>query len=591
VATSYYPFIDPADSPVIWEFASDETGYVSDATFYSTNIVLSGNNSIPVNGDTITIDGITFTASSNPVNNNEWDLFPFGNSVGLAQRINDNPALNWKYTATGGQAFGTDFGLLLVAKIAGSAGNAVITSESSVSTNTRWGITQNETLGQDTSRAMELQNNNYKVLIEIWSTAEKFSDASVLAGDGTLTKLIGKIEKPYLGENKFIFDVAPYLRQIADDNSIDLPAYQLRVYEKIDNQFGFPETNFIFETRMRGIQTAALPVNNRSMLNYITQVYAVGDSLAGATLNYKRALTDRPINTYFYQRALPPVFILSTDYRVNELDFFSSKTGDVVTFQNVSSTNNVLGAPELKYETNSGRIWVIDKLPFRRSIDVSDRDGYTSDITFTCQSVLNFGTLLERSAALRSEFSGSVSTGKLDSLLDNIYETRPIRDYLRTAELYTWEKIELECDQVATPIFWKNRFGLWDYFEFIGVTEETVDRDSVDFEKNNYVTYNKQLWQQKSEVTSNLQTEYTITSGWVDLEHMQYLKNLLASNEQYISLDYINLNAFDFYQWDQTEFPTFIKIIDFEWEVNSEEDLFNLTLTYRLSIDHNNIRQ
>jgi len=153
-------------------------------------------------------------------------------------------------------------------------------------------------------------------------------------------------------------------------------------------------------------------------------------------------------------------------------------------------------------------------------------------------------------------------------------------DGINPAYQFTEEKTyRFEIDEMPRKwgILFQNALGLFDSFDFIGVVEETISRDTdnytvpltfgatgslVDGFKNT-ATYNTRIIKK---VIAN--------TGWIDETHFDWLMELMNSNNIYST---------------STTNQNYVNLIEYQYKKSSLDDLFDIECTFEWTIYENNI--
>lgn len=126
-------------------------------------------------------------------------------------------------------------------------------------------------------------------------------------------------------------------------------------------------------------------------------------------------------------------------------------------------------------------------------------------------------------------------------------------------------------------VLFQNALGMYDAFDFIGMTEETINRNvdsytvplnyningSISAGQKNIATYN-------TKITKKIKCN----TGWIDEDHFDWLMEMLKSNNIY-----------------STSITTqnYLNLTDFTYKKSSLEDLFDIECTFMWTIIENNV--
>lgn len=145
---------------------------------------------------------------------------------------------------------------------------------------------------------------------------------------------------------------------------------------------------------------------------------------------------------------------------------------------------------------------------------------------------------------------------------------------------YTEKKqYRFEIDEMPRKmnILFQNALGMYDSLDFIGVVEETINRDTGSYTVPiNYGVNGSMPTGQKHYATydTRVTNKLICNTGWIDETHFDWLKEMLKSNNIYnansINIDYLNLT-----EWK------YIK--------SSLDDLFDVEVTFEYTIYENNV--
>jgi hypothetical protein len=148
-----------------------------------------------------------------------------------------------------------------------------------------------------------------------------------------------------------------------------------------------------------------------------------------------------------------------------------------------------------------------------------------------------------------------------------------------------------ETDKVV-KVWFRNKFGVFDQFEFVSETEERFDTKDVGYERSQKLSskYNRDVGQQRV-FTKDLTHRFTINSGYVDKEHYDWLLELVSSTELWVLENVQYHNFFLGYTPPNAKQFVQIRITDSDWQASTASDLFNLRLTHEIATPINAQRQ
>lgn len=114
-------------------------------------------------------------------------------------------------------------------------------------------------------------------------------------------------------------------------------------------------------------------------------------------------------------------------------------------------------------------------------------------------------------------------------------------------------RFEIEDKPRKFGIVFQNKLGGYDSFDFIGIVERTIDRSSGTYTVP--INYNQdgsagQGFKSTATFDTKVTNKLVMNSGWIDLEHFEWLKELLESNDVYSyttsNQNYLNVDAFKY---------------------------------------------
>lgn len=145
---------------------------------------------------------------------------------------------------------------------------------------------------------------------------------------------------------------------------------------------------------------------------------------------------------------------------------------------------------------------------------------------------------------------------------------------------YSEEKIyRFEIDEQPRKfgILFQNSLGGYDSFDFIGVVEETIDRDigsytmPLDYNTNGDLP---QAFKSKATYNTKVTKKIICNSGWIDEDHMDWLMEMLKSNNIY---SYTTTNQ------------NYLNLIEYKYNKSSLDDLFDMEVTFEQTIYENSL--
>lgn len=126
-------------------------------------------------------------------------------------------------------------------------------------------------------------------------------------------------------------------------------------------------------------------------------------------------------------------------------------------------------------------------------------------------------------------------------------------------------------------VLFQNSLGTFDTFDFIGVVEKQVNRETGEFVMPTQPTNTGRLRQgfkHNAVYDTKITKQITCNSGYLDRTHYNWLMEILQSNEIY---NYTEDNQH------------FLKIVNYSFIESSQEDLFDLEVTFQHTIYKNNV--
>lgn len=559
--------LEPHGTPILFEFNSNVSGTAFKAiAYYIPTLATTA-------GSTVTIFGEIFTASANPQTSQEF----FSNNLtqpslglsmsSLADCINQNTNLNWRFTAESSTT-----NVKLTAKYTGSSYELIIPTTLDSSSPTWLNIQS----GTDGNRGQQLQNYNYTVFAEIWGYSQQPASWGGVDTIVTGANLLTTITQKWNPSNSFIFDVSQYLRSLTSFTlpRIDdtpqfryFPNHLMPYYIKYGESFNggynistgnpidtstditnlFERKYYINQTPLRWACEGALDLAINDVDKW--RLYWENVRNAGTANGYNSVLpltlapryklvrrTDQAEYLYFFSTN-DLQFSTHRSYRIRTIFTFTDGTTDVST---THLTNN---------QDGSG-LMCVDIRGFYIDLQLVEGNNNKRVLEYTCT--------IER-------------TNDGGANWDNF-----------TEQSYT---LDLNYEPARyNKIYWKNCFGVMDQFEFDGLKQDKLNVDNIEYRQ----TLTRLPGYQRSKHQSNIlkrdsKTRYTFNTGWVDKDHMNFLKDMCLSNKHWIRSTYFNA-TFD-------DIPVFlaVNLIDSNWQFDNEDKLFNLEVTFEIAVDDNNL--
>jgi len=148
--------------------------------------------------------------------------------------------------------------------------------------------------------------------------------------------------------------------------------------------------------------------------------------------------------------------------------------------------------------------------------------------------------------------------------------------YYSTPKTY---KFFRQCNRPTTNFIFFNKWGGWDSLEFRGENKISVERDikqinrPIPLNTNNLNTISSEI-SLVNQIDSD--TIYNINSGYMSKTHYNWSRELLDSTATFI--------------WDESLMQyRHIIITGFDYEFRSEQQEFNLNISYRYTVNNNNV--
>lgn len=555
--------LDPADSPVYFVFNSDvyATSGAPAMAYLFPNYT---NANIPITvavGDTITIYDQVFTASNNPGFNEFFAGTTADQNLiveSLADAINQNNSLNWRLTA---QAITSGLPqVVLVSKYIGSNFNLILSS--SFANNPT--VIRSNFDSNNLNRGQELEGYDYKVFIEIW---QKNPNVSLGSQDFTSDdRLLVTLSQAWNNSNRFVFDISAYLKSMITplelrttvyDNGVKLVngligSYYIKYGEEFVGGYNkstgkpsdpvnnitntYPRKIYIGQTNVRWTANGVFPLNynpsdntqywRQFLLNSLNNDQYLEIDILSTQPNYK--LRRRTIDTELVFIVLYNDKKYSSDRNYRIYSTYTFNDGTTIGNQYTHVSNNV----------NESGVFVIDMAWNKLNID-------------TVESAYGLRVI---SSNHRIQVFRNSSWHNVSKSINYQYD------------------LNTEPSNYLT-FYWENSFGVIDQFTFEGTEIANVDISPTDYQRSlidKRGNYRNEA--QLRTLNKKLVDRISYSTGWIDKDHMNWLKDLLISNRVWIkeANDYVA-----------------IKITDNNWQVDRDADLYNLDITYELAIENN----
>jgi hypothetical protein len=138
-------------------------------------------------------------------------------------------------------------------------------------------------------------------------------------------------------------------------------------------------------------------------------------------------------------------------------------------------------------------------------------------------------------------------------------------------------RYDLEEPQNRLGVAFLNKLGTFDTYEFIGIEEQLVNRSTKTYTVPRKILPDgsspegfKSLATYDTQVTKRLR----VNSGWIDQQHYDWLIEMVSSN--------------DIYSYS-TDYDNYLNVENFTYTKNSNDNLYNLEITFIQTLFENNI--
>ncbi|MFW6377355.1 MAG: hypothetical protein ACOCZ5_01790 [bacterium] len=126
-------------------------------------------------------------------------------------------------------------------------------------------------------------------------------------------------------------------------------------------------------------------------------------------------------------------------------------------------------------------------------------------------------------------------------------------------------------------IIFQNQLGGFDSIDFVGIVEETIDRESGNF--TNPINFAqdgsaRQGFKKNTVYDTKITNKITANTSWINLEHFNWLKELMKSNEIYSYT---------------TENQNYLILDSFKYKKSSLDDLYEVECTFIETTFENNV--
>ena len=138
-------------------------------------------------------------------------------------------------------------------------------------------------------------------------------------------------------------------------------------------------------------------------------------------------------------------------------------------------------------------------------------------------------------------------------------------------------RFEIEDKPRKFGVVFQNKLGGYDSFDFIGIVERSVNRTSGTYTIP--IGYNQdgsagQGFKSTAKFDTKVTNKLVMNSGWIDLDHFEWLKELLESNDVYSYT---------------TDNQNYLNVDSFKYMRSSLDDLYEIEITVTQTIYENSI--
>jgi hypothetical protein len=126
-------------------------------------------------------------------------------------------------------------------------------------------------------------------------------------------------------------------------------------------------------------------------------------------------------------------------------------------------------------------------------------------------------------------------------------------------------------------VLFQNKLGTYDTFDFIGIKETLLNRTYDEYTVSTLPNQEGALQQgfkHKAMYNTRVTKRVTANTGYINKEHLNWLQELLMSN-----------NIYDYTETNQN----YLKVIDHKYIESSQDDVFDMEVTFEYSIFENNV--
>lgn len=592
--------LDPVDNPIVFGLASESTGVVGNKSKVILNVnVTPGSVGVIGDGAFFTIFGEFLTAKTNPNSANEWlagdtSVYAREISISLADTINSNLNLSWRVYATAIVTSGNNWGVFVTSKFRGSDYDIFsnITLGSSLQGVGSANFALNQVTGTDSNRGERLQEYRYGCFVRVLTSENPipFGRKAIPAYTGYNGEPLGTLIKKWNSKNEFYFDISEFLRD------------QLELFTPV---FFDAQLNSNLTYVKNQIKSYALEYGEVFNGGYDPATGDPAESPGGVEQKFVIATTDVRWATHgAYVNGFTPSYNerkwanwwSSNTFQPggrNIIDFLNSAPEEVTRRRNNQRFNNS-PLPYLLYvllwndqqfsEDRQYRLWYQHTLLDGTELSEANLAPITvttnSGVYYVNASYANLGL-----NTIEADIGKVLFTKyKIEQNLNGTWT-----DYTRT-KTWCWDINQEESDRY-TRLFWRNNDGQLSQFDFEGQRIEELDFDNDFYERSrDFKEFFDVDSGQRQVFNKEGRVGITVNSGLVDKETLFWLKELRGSGDVYIPVSY-KANKFnnnpDGYDVRELGELTKVNVVDFDWEFNTEEKLYNVEVQIEYSFLEN----
>jgi hypothetical protein len=564
--------LDSIQSQLVWNLNSEVLG-----TSVKSEIKLD----LTTNPTIIQIQIFNEILTESTTSNLEYNQF-YNNTFSIADRINSivniinsNINLNWKYIAFND----SNLYVHIVAKNSGTIFNL---SGTNFSTDCP---TVGYVSGVDGSRGEKLQNYNYKCFIEIWEVENVDWNrvGSVTQLSSNTRNKITTLTQNWNTENIFSFDISNFF-------NVEEPMIGEEVTGTAITPYNF---NIVYKPKCYYLRYGESFIGG---YDPSTNLPVDSDSWNITNTNEtKRYIGDSELrwisNGVFLQSLLAndyPTYWLNSEYD-------NSTTNKYLDIKIVQEFSTKLKRREYNPEYIS--VWIYNdqqysnQFSLRLKTDWTFIDGSTvTTYNFDTPNLQNNG-LYTIDASLTNIFLDNVESSNNNRVLyyTNTIEINRGIGYLSLSKPFNY-KIDMndERDKLRRKIYWINKYGALEQFEFEGFSEESVNTNFNSYTKSllntNFIERNRHI---KGVIAKVPTKRYKVNSGWLSKSEIESLQSIILSNRCWWIEDFTLSVYFGELITSTSESFEAINVIEQDFKVDNKNRLFNLEVTIEVAQNDN----